>query len=65
MDLGAIEPDTVTIRRATVDDADAIATVHIASWRGAYAGIVPDAFLASLDVAARAESITGVRRPAL
>lgn len=55
MDLGATEPDTVTIRRATADDADAIATVHIASWRGAYAGIVPDAYLASLDVERRAE----------
>jgi len=55
VDLGATEPDTVTIRRATVDDADAIATVHIASWRGAYAGIVPDAYLASLDVERRSE----------
>ncbi|MGC5168837.1 GNAT family N-acetyltransferase [Luteimicrobium sp. DT211] len=51
-----MEPDTVTIRRATADDADAIATVHVASWRGAYAGIVPDAYLASLDIAARAEA---------
>lgn len=41
--------DEVTIRAAQVADAAAIADVHVRSWREAYAGIVPDEFLASLD----------------
>ncbi|PJI93258.1 GNAT family N-acetyltransferase [Luteimicrobium subarcticum] len=56
MDQGTHEPETVTIRVADTDDAEAIATVHIASWRGAYAGIVPDAYLASLDQHERARA---------
>lgn len=36
------------IRRATPDDAAALARVHIDSWRGAYRGLVPDAYLDSL-----------------
>ncbi|MBD5787830.1 GNAT family N-acetyltransferase [Cellulosimicrobium terreum] len=43
------ELSEVTIRPAGPADADAIAAVHVASWRGAYAGIVPDEYLASLD----------------
>jgi|ERR1017187_7617985 ribosomal protein S18 acetylase RimI-like enzyme len=42
------------IRRATFEDADAIAAVHVESWKTSYAGIVPDEYLASLDVGARA-----------
>jgi L-amino acid N-acyltransferase YncA len=38
------------IREATVADARAIAEVHVTSWRVAYAGIVPAAYLASLSV---------------
>lgn len=49
------EPDTLEVRDAVVADADAIATVHIASWRGAYAGIVPAEYLAALDQGARAD----------
>lgn len=45
-----------TIRPATEDDAAAIAHVHVASWRSTYAGIVPQAYLQSLDVEARAQS---------
>ncbi|SDD65004.1 Ribosomal protein S18 acetylase RimI [Sanguibacter gelidistatuariae] len=45
--------EDVTIRTATPDDARAIARVHIASWREAYAGIVPDEYLSSLDIDAR------------
>jgi ribosomal protein S18 acetylase RimI-like enzyme len=45
-----------TIRQATEDDAATIAHVHVASWRSTYAGIVPDAYLQSLDVEARAQS---------
>lgn len=44
------------VRPATVADAEAIAKVHIASWRWAYRGIVPDAFLATMDLDARIAS---------
>lgn len=39
------------IRPAALDDAAAIAVVHAQSWRETYPGIVPDAYLASLDAA--------------
>ncbi len=45
--------DDVTIRTANPDDARSIARVHVASWREAYAGIIPDDYLSSLDVDAR------------
>ncbi len=35
----------MTIRTATLDDLDAIAALHVASWRASYRGILPDAFL--------------------
>ncbi|HEX2784202.1 MAG TPA: GNAT family N-acetyltransferase, partial [Ilumatobacteraceae bacterium] len=35
----------IEIREATIDDADAIATVHIDGWRVGYRGIVPDDYL--------------------
>lgn len=38
-----------SIRRATAGDAEALARVHIDSWRVAYRGLVPDSFLAGLD----------------
>src|SRR5690606_42095557 len=47
-------PENVTIRPATTTDAEAIARVDIASWRGAYSESLSDAHLASLDVEARA-----------
>ena len=47
------QPDDVTIRTATPADARSIARVHIASWREAYAGIVPDDYLSSLDLDSR------------
>jgi GNAT superfamily N-acetyltransferase len=43
-----------SIREATVQDAAAIARVHVESWRTTYAGIVPDAYLAGLDEGLRA-----------
>jgi len=52
--------DDVTIRPATPQDAGAIARIHIASWREAYAGIVPDEYLASLDEDAREERWTAI-----
>ena len=42
------------VRDAWLIDAAAIARVHVETWRTAYRGIVPDAFLASLSVEARA-----------
>lgn len=43
----------MTLRAATPADAAAIAEVHVASWRSSYRGIIADAYLASLDIAAR------------
>ncbi|HEX2646016.1 MAG TPA: GNAT family N-acetyltransferase [Candidatus Dormibacteraeota bacterium] len=36
------------VRRAVISDAAAIAGVHVATWRTAYRGLLPDEFLASL-----------------
>ncbi|WP_419705891.1 N-acetyltransferase family protein [Promicromonospora sp. NFX87] len=47
-------PEDVTIRPATTADAEAIARVDIASWRGAYSEILSDSYLSSLDVGERA-----------
>jgi ribosomal protein S18 acetylase RimI-like enzyme len=44
-----------TIATPTLDDADEMASVHVAVWREAYAGLMPADYLASLDVAAFAE----------
>ncbi|MFQ5740083.1 MAG: GNAT family N-acetyltransferase [Acidobacteriota bacterium] len=43
------------IRRAQVKDAEAIAGVHIDSWRAAYRGQMPDQVLDALDVTQRAQ----------
>jgi ribosomal protein S18 acetylase RimI-like enzyme len=43
------------IRRATPEDAIALAEVHIDSWRSAYRGLVPDSHLDSLDYERRAQ----------
>jgi len=52
----------VTVRGATADDARAIAEVHIASWRWAYRGQVPDETLASLSVDEREAMWIGALR---
>ena len=44
---------TYTIRPARMEDAAAIALVHVESWRTTYAGIVPGEYLASLSVESR------------
>src|SRR5258708_3812636 len=36
------------VRPAEINDAAAIARVHVATWRTAYRGLLPDDFLASL-----------------
>jgi GNAT superfamily N-acetyltransferase len=41
----------ISIRRARTLDAPGIAVVHAATWRNAYAGVLPDKFLAQLSVA--------------
>lgn len=41
---------TICIRKAHPDHAEAIARVHVASWRSTYPGILPDAYLAGLSV---------------
>jgi GNAT superfamily N-acetyltransferase len=38
----------IAIRRARPLDAAAIGAVHVATWRSTYAGVLPDAYLASL-----------------
>ena len=43
------------IRRATANDAKTMAILHVSSWRAAYHGLVPDAFLDALEVDRRAE----------
>jgi ribosomal protein S18 acetylase RimI-like enzyme len=42
-----------TVRRATPDDARAIAEVHVETWRAAYVGVIPQETLDSLDVGER------------
>lgn len=44
----------VGVRPATVADAEALARVHVRSWRAAYAGLVDEAHLAALDAGERA-----------
>ncbi len=43
----------VELRDATPTDAYALATVHVASWRAAYRGLMPDEVLARLSVPER------------
>jgi GNAT superfamily N-acetyltransferase len=44
------------IRQAKIEDAAAIAHVHVESWKTTYAGIVPDIFLSSLNKEQRTQS---------
>ena len=54
----------VEIRDATVADAGAIARVHVASWRAAYAALLPPAVLDGLSVAQRTRIWRRVLDPA-
>jgi ribosomal protein S18 acetylase RimI-like enzyme len=45
---------SLDLRRPTDDEAEAIARLHIACWREAYAGIVPAAALTGADLGERA-----------
>lgn len=42
--------EIITITAAKVDDARAIAEVHVRSWQQAYRGLLPDEYLASLSI---------------
>ncbi len=44
----------ITVRRARPGDAVAIGAVHVAAWRSAYPGILPDGYLARLSVSRQA-----------
>ncbi len=46
---------SITVRQATVADADAVGLIHVRSWQAAYRGLMPDEFLDSLDVDSRVE----------
>jgi ribosomal protein S18 acetylase RimI-like enzyme len=52
----------MAIRRARPADAAAIGAVHVAAWRSAYPGILPDEFLARLSVARQAAHYDGAIR---
>ena len=52
--MGMTSSDLVGIRMASYADARDLGSVHVASWRETYPGIVPDAMLASLSVEGRA-----------
>jgi GNAT superfamily N-acetyltransferase len=45
----------IEIRHATIADAPGIAEVHVATWRSAYKGLMPDAVLDALSIAQRTE----------
>jgi GNAT superfamily N-acetyltransferase len=45
----------IVVRAATVEDAPAIAQVHVASWQAAYRGILSDEAIARRDEATRTE----------
>jgi GNAT superfamily N-acetyltransferase len=43
----------VTVRPATVEDADEIGRVQVETWRAAYSGLMPEEAVAAFDVEAR------------
>src|SRR4249920_3806786 len=44
------------IRRATEKDVTGIAHVHVETWRSTYTGIIPDAYLDSLNIENRTKN---------
>jgi ribosomal protein S18 acetylase RimI-like enzyme len=52
----------VRIRPATVEDADALAVVHVLSWQAAYVGQVPQEHLDALDPATRRDRWADILR---
>ena len=47
--------ESPTVRAATLDDVSRIAEIHVAAWRWAYRGQMPQAFLDELSVEQRAD----------
>jgi len=45
----------LTVREAEPADARTIAEIHVAAWRAAYRGMIPDEYLASLSVEERTQ----------
>jgi ribosomal protein S18 acetylase RimI-like enzyme len=45
----------MTVRPAAPADVRAIAEIHVAAWRAAYRGLIPDSYLAELTVEKRVE----------
>lgn len=43
----------ITTRRATPDDAEAVALAHVRGWQVNYRGVIPDSYLDSMDVVER------------
>ncbi|MCJ2059612.1 GNAT family N-acetyltransferase [Methylobacterium sp. J-048] len=43
-------PEAVTVRPAGLEDAPAIAAIHVAAWQETYAGLLPAAMIAALTV---------------
>lgn len=52
-------PDALTIRPATLNDAQAIARIRVQGWRFAYQGLISQDYLDSLSVAEDTERIRG------
>lgn len=50
----------ITLRAATLADVDGLASMHVASWRETYTGIMPDELLASHSVETRAAMWTNI-----
>lgn len=50
----------MTVRPASVEDAAAVAAVHVRAWQVAYAHVFPAAALAALDLPARAQRWRGI-----
>ena len=50
--------EVMDIRSARIEDAPQIAHVHVRSWQGAYRGLLPEAYLDSLDPVQRASTWT-------
>ena len=57
--MTAADPPGGLVRPAVPQDARAIAAVHVATWRDAYEGLLPDDLLDALDVDQRAEAWRG------
>ena len=43
-----------SVRKARVEDANAIARVHVETWRATYAGLIPDHYLIGLSIEGQA-----------